>query len=308
MKRPVVDWHSHIWRPEHLGPEWGRELDARYSHTPSAGGTPEEHRAAMNRAGVTECVVIALDSDYFDLHVPNEFIASYVAEWGGRAVGVASVDPNRASAPDEVRYAAGTLGLPGLKLAPPYQSFHPHSPEAIAVYRAAADAGMFLIFHQGAVTHRRGVLEVAQPVLLDRVAREFPRTKIIVAHVGQPWQHEVIPLLRKHPNVYTDLSARCARPAQLETILRLAHDYGVLDKVLWGSDFPVFDPGEHMRQLLGISERLGREVIPAGELDALVYKRPLSVLGLEEPTGAQLSEATTSVAAGTAGTREEPPR
>lgn len=278
--REIVDWHSHVWEPEHLGGEWGPQLDAKYRHDPSHEGGYEAHREAMARAGVTACVVVGLWSDYLDLHIPNEYIAEYVATWNGRAIGLASVDPNRPTAVDELAYAHDTLGLRGLKLAPPYQAFHPHSPEAFKVYRAAAERGMFLMFHQGGVTHRRGVLEVAQPVLLDKVAREFPETTIIIAHMGQPWHHEVVPLLRKHDNVYADLSARCARPAQLAQMLRDARDYGAFGKILWGSDFPTFDPAEHASQLLSISEIAPGAAIPLEELEDILYGRPLSYLGL----------------------------
>jgi hypothetical protein len=278
--RPLVDWHSHVWLPEHLGPEWGPELDSHYTHVPSHHGTPAEHRAAMERSGVTHSVVLALRSRHLSLDVPNEFVAEYVATDPGRLVGIASVDPNDADAPARLRYAVRDLGLRGVKLAPPYQDFHPHSDEAYAVYRAADECGAVLIFHQGAVSHRRGVLDHAQPVLLDRVARDFPELRIIVAHMGQPWPHEVVPLLRKHPNMYADLSARCTRPYQLKGILLAALDYGVQHKLLFGSDFPTFDPGEHARALLSVNEGADGREVPADVLDAIVHSRPLSLLGL----------------------------
>jgi predicted TIM-barrel fold metal-dependent hydrolase len=280
--RPFVDWHSHIWLPEHLGPEWGRELDSHYTHVPSEHGTPGEHRAAMDRAGVSHAVVLALTSRHLSVDVPNEFVAEYVATDPGRLVGFASVDPNDPDAPARLRYAVGDLGLRGVKLAPPYQDFHPHSDEAWAVYRAADALGAVVMFHQGAVSHRRGVLDHAQPLLLDRVAREFPELRIVIAHMGQPWPHEVVPLLRKHPNVYADLSARCTRPWQLKGILLAALDYGVQHKLLFGSDFPTFDPGEHARALLSVNDGdPGGRPVPADVLDAIVHSRPLSLLGLD---------------------------
>jgi uncharacterized protein len=279
--QPMVDWHSHIWLAEHLG-QWGTELDSHYSHAPSQHGRPDEHRAAMKRAGVTASVVIALTSRRFGLEVPNEFVAEYVASDPGRLVGIACVDPNDDDAPARLRYAVRDLGLRGVKLAPPYQDFHPHSEAAYAIYRMAADLDIVVIFHQGAVTHQRGVLDNAQPVLLDRVARDFPNLRIIIAHVGQPWSHEVIPLLRKHPNVYADLSARCTRPWQLRGILSGALDYSAQHKLLFGSDFPAFDPGEHASALLSINQGIGDgHPLPADALQAIVHNRPLSTLGLD---------------------------
>ena len=274
----ITDWHSHVWAPEHLGDEWATQLDANYQHSPSRGGDPESHAAAMQAAGVTECVVIAMTSAHLGMHVPNAYVAKYVESWEGRAVGVASVDPTLATAVDDLTHAAESLGMRGVKLAPPYQNFHPHSPEAFAVYRRAAELGMFMIFHQGGVSHRRGILEVAQPVLLDRVAREFPETPIIIAHMGQPWFGEVIPLLRKHPLVYADLSARCGRREQLRSLLRAAKDYNCIDKLIWGSDFPVFDPKEHAEQFLEAGDDGDVGLPTRAELNSVLYERPLDYI------------------------------
>lgn len=274
----VVDWHSHVWLPEHLGSEWGGEIDAKYPHTPSRCGSPESHNQAMQHAGITKCLIVGLRSNHLGLQIPNEYIADAVRNFQGTAIGLASVDPNSSDARDQVIYAATELQLRGLKLSPPYQAFHPHSPEAYRVYDAAAGQGMFFMFHQGAVTHRRGVLEVAQPVLLDRVARDFPDTKIIIAHMGQPWHNEVIPMLRKHPNVYADVSARCTRTTQLAEMLKNARDYGVLPKVLWGSDFPTFDPLRHMQDFLAVASLGDPNGISEQEVADVLYNRPLNLL------------------------------
>lgn len=270
----LTDWHSHIWSPEHLGAEFTAAIDGHYTHKPSRGGTPDAHREAMARAGVDECVIIALTSDHLGMSIPNEAVADYARTWNGKAVAVASVDPTRASAAAELR-EAHDMGMRGVKLAPPYQNFHPHSAEAYSVYEVAASLGMFVIFHQGGVSVRRGVLEVAQPVLLDRVARDFPDMTMIIAHMGQPWHHEVVPLMRKHPRVYADLSARCSRTSQLRRILRDLNDYDLIPKVLWGSDFPTFDPAVHARQLLQAADP-SDEGLPDLEQLKEVLSRPLA--------------------------------
>ena len=137
------------------------EIDAKYPHTPSRCGSPELHNEAMRHAGITKCLIVGLRSNHLGLQIPNEYIADAVRHFQGTAIGLASVDPNSSNARDQVIHAATELQLRGLKLSPPYQAFHPHSPEAYRIYDAAADQGMFFMFHQGAVTHRRGVLEVA---------------------------------------------------------------------------------------------------------------------------------------------------
>src|SRR5262249_5678832 len=76
-------------------------------------------------------------------------------------------------------------------------------------------------------------------ILLDKIAREFPRLRMIVAHLGQPWMAETVVLLRKHPQLMADLSARFHRRWQLYHGLMLALEYRVTDQLLFGSDFSV---------------------------------------------------------------------
>jgi predicted TIM-barrel fold metal-dependent hydrolase len=286
-----VDWHSHTWLPEHLGPHWGPELDANVSAHPSQDGDWEAHEAAMTEAGVDAAVILGLVACEIDLDIPNEYIAGLVERAPDRLVGFGSVDPSAPGAVERVRYAATDLGLKGLKLSPPYQGFHPHSDEAFAVYAAAADHGLALTFHQGGVFLRSGALEYAQPVLLDKVARTFGDTPIIVAHAGQPWANETTALMFKNPNVYTDLSARYGRPAQLAQILRGLVDYGVEDRVLFGSDFPIYRPADAMAQFRSlISDPVpGFPPFDPALIEAIIDDRPLSLLGLDpHPTRQEL--------------------
>ncbi len=282
-----IDWHSHVWRSEHLEPEWGPELDANVAPAPapSALGHYDSHLRAMDAAGIDVAIVLALVSCHVELEIPNEYVADFVRANPTRAIGFASVDPNDPQAVDKLRYAATDLGLRGLKLSPPYQGFHPHSPEAWRVYEAAAELGLVVTFHQGGVFLRRGFLEYAYPSLLDRVARSFPTMKMIIAHVGQPWVPETVAVMFKNPNVFTDLSARYGRPWQLYGILMNLLDYGVWDRVLFGSDFPIYEPEDCLARFrtMGREPTNGLAPIDPALIDSIIEQRPLSLLGLDIP-------------------------
>lgn len=278
-----VDWHTHTWLPEHLGYTWGPELDANVSAHPSEDGSWDSHQAAMREAGIEAAVIVGLVACEIDLDIPNEYIAGLVAQSEIPCVGFGSVDPNDPDAVDKVHYAATDLGLRGLKLSPPYQGFHPHSEQAWRVYEAAAEHGLALMFHQGGVFLRSGALEYANPALLDRVARTFRDTNIIIAHAGQPWYFETTAVMFKNPNVYTDLSARFGRPYQLGTILRSLLDYGVEDRVLFGSDFPIYRPAdciERFRSLI-TDPVPGLPPFDPSTIEDIINNRPLSLLGLD---------------------------
>lgn len=280
-----VDWHSHVWTPEHLGPIWGPELDENVHAHPSETGSWDDHTAARKAAGVDVSVVLGLVACEIDLDIPNEFIAGLVERDPQHVVGFGSVDPSDPRAAEKVAYAATDLGLRGIKLSPPYQGFHPHSDEAWKVYTAVADHGMAMTFHQGGVFLRSGALEYAYPALLDKVARTFRDTKIIIAHAGQPWTFETTAVMFKNPNVFTDLSARYGRPPQLAAILRNLLDYGVEDRVLFGSDFPIYTPAECIERfrMLATDPPLSHGPFDLDTIDAIIDDRPLSLLGIDLP-------------------------
>jgi predicted TIM-barrel fold metal-dependent hydrolase len=287
MSRALIDWHMHVWLPEHLhGPEWGDQLDARSAADPlSERGRYEDADEARSEAGVDIAVAIALVSNRLKMNITNEFVAEYVERNRATTLGLASVDPNDPQAPDQLRYAIDTLGLHGLKLSPPYQGFHPHAPEAYAVYDVAAELGLPVMWHQATVFPRQGVLEWAYPSLLDKVARDYPDMPHILAHGGQPWYWETAALMVKHPNVWTDISACFGRPWQLQNIIVAAMEYNVADRILFGTDFPLLRPKFCVDALRGLNETNGGRLPPISEelVDAILYERPLSLLGLELP-------------------------
>ena len=71
---------------------------------------------------------------------------------------------------------------------------------------------------------------------------KHPEVKIILAHLGHPYEGECVVTIRKHENVFADVSALHYRPWQLYHSLMLAQEYGVWHKLLFGTDFP-FDMG-----------------------------------------------------------------
>ena len=66
--------------------------------------------------------------------------------------------------------------------------------------------GMPILIHPVGQFTEQSKLEFARPYLLDEVARTFPRLRIVIAQLGQPWIDETIVLLGKHANVFADVS------------------------------------------------------------------------------------------------------
>jgi predicted TIM-barrel fold metal-dependent hydrolase len=273
-KRAFIDWHTHVWLADHFGGKTETPAGTEVGR-----GSPALHREAMRT--VDRYVIVGLQLPW--IHIPNEFVARQVAESDGRAIGFACVDPQRDGAAAEFERAVTELGLRGLKLSPVYQGFDPRTEKAWGLYELADRLRVPVMFHVGGAAPASATLEHGSPLLLDPVARAFPQLKIIVAHLGQPQMSETVMLLRKQPNVFADLSARFHRPWQLYNGLVLAMEYGVWDKLLFGSDFPNRSPADAMalfRRLNHMVEGTHLPQLSERMIESVLYERPLALLGL----------------------------
>jgi len=176
--------------------------------------------------------------------------------------------------------------LKGIKLGPNYQVFDPLGEDALRVYAAAERHGLPVLFHQGASPVREAPLRYAHPLLMDEIAIRFPELRVVMAHMGHPWQRETIVTIRKHPHVYADVSALFYRPWSFYEGLRLATEWGALDKLLFGSDFPIATPGETAAGLRRVNDPIeGTKLppVPLDKIEELIARDPLPLLGLEQP-------------------------
>jgi predicted TIM-barrel fold metal-dependent hydrolase len=92
------------------------------------------------------------------------------------------------------------------------------------------------------------------------------------------------PIYQKHPNLYSDISALHYRPWQFYNALILAKEYGVLDKILFGSDYPFTTPEaqiDGLRNINHFTEGTNLPRLTSEEIERLIYSPTLTCLGLE---------------------------
>ncbi len=277
----IVDCHTHVGLANvHVGGEimadlmraWGKPL----WHVPL-----EEHWAAMQ--AVDRAIVLAFDAPDIGVVVPNEYVAEYVAQHPEKLIGFASVDPKRPRAPYILEDAVKRLGLRGRKIAPIYQHFDPWSSEALTLLEAANALRIPVLWHQGTTFVRDAPLIHARPVLLDEIARRFPDLRMWVAHLGHPWCDELVAVVRKHPHLYTDMSAVHPRPLQFYLAMMSAVEYGIADKILFGTDYPVTTVEASLnglRTINRVAEGTGLPRVPEDVIENIIHRDTLALLGL----------------------------
>ena len=168
---------------------------------------------------------------------------------------------------------------------PMYAGFRPDDERLDPLWSYAAKHDLPVLLHTGTTFVSQAPLEFTLPRHLDPVAARFPSVKIILAHLGHPYEGECVAVIRKHPNVYAALSALHYRPFQLYQSLMLVQEYGVWDKVLFGTDYPFTTVTASIDGLRGLNRMLDGTALPRLNHDAierLINRDSLSILGLSE--------------------------
>ena len=213
----------------------------------------------------------------------NDKTAAFAQAHRDRLIGFMSLHPHDPRALDELERCRGELGLRGIKLGANYQIFDPLEARALAIYEQAQRHGLPVLFHQGTSPVRMAPIRYAHPLLMDEVAMRYPDLKIIMAHLGHPWTVDSAVVVRKHPNVFADISGLFYRAFGYYEAMIKASEWNVLDKLLFASDFPVTTAQETFDAIHRVNDIVaGTSLprVPEDKLEAIIYRDSLSLLGL----------------------------
>ena len=167
---------------------------------------------------------------------------------------------------------------------PMYAGFRPDDARLDPLWTYAQRTAFPCCMHTGTTFVSQAPLECTLPRHADAVAIRFPGVKMILAHLGHPYEGECVATIRKHPNVYADISALHYRPFQLYHSLMLVQEYGVWDKVLFGSDYPFTTVNASVDGLRKLNDMLEGTKLPRLDprrVEGLIYGDGLAKLGLE---------------------------
>lgn len=279
----IVDVHSHAWEyPGHFTDDFRRQaMRARAGVEVDLTVRYEDYRRTAPPD--TKTVVFGGKARLSGIWVDDRYIADYVQAHPDTLIGFLSVDPTQDGWQRELEDGHKGLGLRGIKLLPMYAGFSPDDERLDPIWQYATRHRLPVLLHTGTTFIAQAPLEFTLPRLLDRVATRFPEVKIILAHLGHPYEGECVVTIRKHPNVYADVSALHYRPFQLYHSLMLVQEYGVWDKVLFGTDYPFTDVNasvEGIRKLNAMLEGTALPRLNAEAIERLIFRDTLPLLGL----------------------------
>jgi len=280
---PIIDIHSHYWRyPEHFQEDFrsqakraraGVEVDLTVTWNDYAQSAPPDVRT----------VVFGGKAKLSGLWVDDTDIARYVSLQPERLIGFLSLDPTQPGWQQELQFGHQELGLQGIKLMPMYAGFRPDDERLNSLWDYASRNQLPVLLHTGTTFISQAPLEFTLPRLLDTVATRFPELRLVLAHLGHPFEGECVAVIRKHPNVYADVSALHYRPWQLYNSLMLVQEYGVWHKLLFGTDYPFTTVNDSLTGLRSLNNQLEGTQLPrlnTEAIEAMISRNSLQLLGL----------------------------
>ncbi len=280
----IIDVHSHAWAQlEHFSGDFiqqakraraGVEVNLTVRYAEYRGTAPDDMRT----------IVFGGKARLSGLWVDDQYVADYVAQDGQRLIGFLSVDPTQDSWEEELRHGHKDLGLRGIKLLPMYAGFRPDDSRLDPLWTYVQKHRLPVLLHTGTTFVAQAPLECTLPRHLDDVAIRYPDVKMILAHLGHPYEGECVAVIRKHPNVYADISALHYRPFQLYNSLMLVQEYGVWDKLLFGTDYPfttVKSTIDGLHDLNKMTEGTSLPRLESEQIESMIHRDSLSLLGLD---------------------------
>lgn len=281
----IIDVHTHAWNfPADFTDDFIRQAGrARPGHVVDLSANYEAYRAAAPED--TRTIVFGGKARLSGVWVDDNFVADYVAKDPARLIGFLSVDPTQEGWQREMRVGHEELGLRGIKLLPMYAGFSPDDETLEPLWQYAERNGLPVLLHTGTTFIAQAPLAFTLPRLIEPVALKHPGVKIILAHLGHPYEGDCLVTIRKHENVFADVSALHYRPWQLYNSLMLAQEYGVWHKLLFGTDFPFTTVNASIAGIRALNDMLEGTKLPhldTSEIEAMFQRDSLKLLGLDK--------------------------
>ncbi|TFF83961.1 amidohydrolase [Candidatus Thorarchaeota archaeon] len=288
----VIDSHVHTWTRNMIAE---LDLEARKIAAERSGVEPRldspvtNLEEAMRESGIERAVILPIDSGLnqdmpLSMREKTDWHADEVAGKESLITFV-GLDPRRGKTGlEELERAVKEKRCKGWKMYPP-NGFYPDDEDFYPYYELCVELDVPIVLHTG-FTSRFKHVKYAQPVYVDKVAADFPALKIVLAHVGTPWEDEALMVASKNPNVSVDLSGwqhyAATTRSRLHRLVGNAKVSRVFpNRMLFGSDYPLFEHALPLKNWVQLMSNLrmpdqlvdeGYPQVTAEEIERVMWK------------------------------------
>ncbi len=241
-KFTVIDSHCHIY-PEKIAKPAVQNTGKFYDLQTQGDGIVNSLLSIGEKFGIDRFVVQSVATTPHQVKSINEFIADQVNTFPNKLIGLGTMHPESNDVKTDL-FHLKELGLHGVKLHPDIQEFKIDDYRCLKIYELCEKENIPILMHTGDYRY-----DYSNPDHLVPVLKEFKNLTIIGAHLGgwSVWD-EASEKLSGYPNFYVDTSSSLYKLSNKKAV-DIIRRYGA-DRVLFGSDFPVFSPDVELERFM----------------------------------------------------------
>ncbi len=251
-----IDAHTHVFHPK-IAPKVLNQLESHYSITPVGNGLTDDLLTRMQTAGIDKSVVLTAATAPAQV-IPANNWAIHIKEEYEQLIPFGTVHPGFDKMDTELDRLEKN-GIKGLKFHPDFQGFRMDDDALYDIMEMIQDR-FICLFHVGDTLPPEE--NPSCPRKLAALGKAFPKPVIIAAHMGgyQHWNEALEHLT--NTNIFVDSSS--VTDFVDDTALNTLFQTFGKDRILFGSDYPLFDPADEIATLKA------RLTVSNGELDTIL--------------------------------------
>ncbi len=253
----LIDVHVHITSPEiikNAGKIGEREhyFDMLSKSPVNKFATAEEIVEEMGASGVSKSVVFGFSfSDMGLCKEANDYTIEAIKKYGDKLIGYMCISPAKKGLEAEIDRCISS-GLRGIgEIFPDGQQLEIDNINSTKEFAGlAVERALPIMIHANEpVGHYYCGKTETTPVKIAKFCENHPEVKVIFAHWGGGLLfYELMPEMKKVlKNAYYDIAA--SPFLYSKNIYKTAKEAGVLDKILFGSDYPLIKPKRYLKEI-----------------------------------------------------------
>ena len=261
----IIDTHCHVY-PDKIADKAANATGTFYDLPTHFNGSISRLTERGKLAGIDHYVINSLATTPAQVKAINTFISSVANADKKTFTGLGTLHQDLTDVEGTIDEIIA-LGLKGIKLHPDIQRISLTDEKVLNFFEANNGRLPFLI-HFGDKRYNNSNPEEVKPVL-----EAFPNTLFIGAHFGgwSIWENAARELY-KYDNLMVDCSSSLYAVSE-KSAVEMIRLYGA-DRVMFGTDYPLFDPLEEV-------ERFKKLKLTSAERSKILYKNAAKLYGID---------------------------
>lgn len=261
----VINAHCHIY-PNKIASKAVDSIRDFYDLDMALDGTIEGLTKDGEKVNTVHYLVHSVATTPKQVKSINEFIMDAIKDSPDLFTGFGTLHPDSDDIEGDVQHIID-LGLKGVKLHPDFQQFALNEERSFKLAKVVSENNLPMLIHCGDYRYN-----YSNPSQLKELLEKFPDLLVVGAHfAGWSVWKEAAKELVGTPNLMVDLSSSLYGLSP-EEAKDLIYAYGV-DKVLFGTDYPMWDSESEM-------ERFKKIGLSVDEENKILYENAAKFLNL----------------------------